>query len=85
MKENKLDEIIEKAVKVFRTLETSATVDNLQGRKTILTGEGLTRKELRMLERKGLVRKLAIYREKKYKHNPATLGYCWEWVGASEQ
>lgn len=76
MKMNKFDEILEKAVKIFR---------DLKGKKTILTGEGLTRKELRILERKGLVRKMAIYRDKKYKDNPATLGYCWEWVGASEQ
>lgn len=79
MKENNLDKIIEKALKVFRGLATT------DGKKTILTGEGLTRKELRILERKGLVRKMAIYREKKYKDNPATLGYVWEWVGASEQ
>ena len=72
----KLDEIIEKAVKIFR---------NLEGKKTILTGEGLTRKELRILERKGLVRKMAIYGTRKYKDSTPTIGYCWEWVGASEQ
>jgi len=72
----KLDEIIEKAVKVFR---------NLKGKKTILTGEGLTRKELRILERKGLVRKMAIYGARKYKDTIPTIGYVWEWVGASEQ
>jgi len=76
MKKLKLDEVIEKAVKIFR---------NLKGKKTILTGEGLTRKELRMLERKNLVKKMPVYREKKYQHNPATLIYCWEWVGALEQ
>ncbi len=79
MKRNNLDEVIEKALKVFEELPMSV------GRKTILTGKGLTRKELRLLERKGLVRKLAIYRDKKYKNNPATLGYAWEWIGASEQ
>ena len=76
MKRNNLDEIIEKAVKIFR---------NLKGKKTILTGEGLTRKELRILERKGLVRKMAIYGTRKYKDSTPTIGYCWEWVGASEQ
>ena len=72
MKRNKLDEIIEKAVKVFR---------NLEGKKTILTGEGLTRTELRILERKGLVRKMTIYGTRKYKDITPTIGYCWEWLG----
>ena len=76
MKRNNLDEIIEKAIKIFR---------NLKDKKTILTGEGLTRKELRILERKGLVRKMAIYGIRKYKDSTPTIGYCWEWVGASEQ
>ena len=76
MKRNKLDEIIEKAVKIFR---------NLKGKKTILTGEGLTRKELRILERKGLVRKMPIYGKRKYKDTIPTISYAWEWVGASEQ
>lgn len=76
MKRNKLDEIIERAVKIFR---------NLKDKKTILTGEGLTRKELRMLERKGLVRKMPIYGKRKYKDIIPTISYCWEWVGASEQ
>ena len=71
-----LDEIIEKAVEIFR---------NLKGKKTILTGEGLTRTELRILERKGLVRKMTIYGTRKYKDTTPTMGYCWEWVGASEQ
>jgi len=72
----KFDEVLEKAVKIFR---------DLKGKKTLLTGEGLTRKELRMLERKGLVRKMAIYSTRKYKDTTPTIGYCWEWVGASEQ
>ena len=71
-----LDEIIEKAVKIFR---------NLKGKKTILTGEGLTRKDLRLLERKGLVRKMPTYGTRKYKDVTPTMRYCWEWVGASEQ
>lgn len=72
----KLDEVIEKALKIFR---------NLKGKKTILTGEGLSRKELRILERKGLVRKMPIYGKRKYKDTTPTIGHCWEWVGASEQ
>jgi len=76
MKKLKLDEVIEKAIKVFR---------NLEGKKTILTGEGLTRTELRMLERKGLVRKMTVYGTRKYKDITPTIGYAWEWVGASEQ
>ena len=76
MKKLKFDEVIEKALKVFR---------NLKGKKTILIGEGLTRKELRILERKGLVRKMTIYGTRKYKNITPTIGYCWEWVGASEQ
>ena len=85
MKENKLDKIIEKAVKVFRNLETSTSIDNPKGRKTILTGEGLSRTELRILERKGLVRKMVVYGTRKYKDSPVTEGYLWEWVGQSEQ
>lgn len=76
MKESSLDKIIEKAIKIFR---------NLKDKKTILTGEGLTRKELRILERKGLVRKMSVYGVRKYKDTTPTIGYCWEWVGASEQ
>ena len=79
MKKLKLDEVIEKAVKVFRELAATG------GKKTILTGEGLTRTELRILERKGLVKKTAIYGTRKYKDITPTMGYCWEWVGASEQ
>jgi len=79
MKRNKLDEIIEKAVKVFRERAAS------DGKKTILTGEGLTRTELRILERKGLVKKTAIYGARKYKDSAPTMSYIWEWVGAAEQ
>lgn len=76
MSKIKLDETIEKAVKIFR---------DLRGKKTILTGEGLTRTELRILERKGLVRKMPTYGTRKYRDTTPTMGYCWEWVGASEQ
>lgn len=71
MSKIKLDELIKKAREVFVAAK----------KKTILTNEGLTRTELRALERVGLVRKMPTYRSKKYKDNPATLIYAWEWVG----
>jgi len=75
MKKLKLNEVIEKAKEVFGAAEKTS----------ILTGEGLTRKELRLLERKKMVKKTPIYHKKKYVHNPSTMTYAWEWVGASEQ
>lgn len=71
MKERNIDKIIEKALRVFKAAKKTS----------ILTGEGLGRKELRMLERKGLVKKTPVYKDKKYKDNPSTMIYAWEWVG----
>lgn len=81
MSKVKLRILILKAKKVFQELETSASLSDPKGKKTILTGEGLTRQELRQLERHGLVKKMSVYREKKYAENPATMEYIWEWIG----
>jgi len=67
----KLDELIKKAKEVFKVAK----------KKTILTGEGLTRTELRLLERRGFVKKMPIYKEKKYKDNPSTMTHIWELIG----
>ena len=67
----KFNEVIEKAKEVFRAAKKTS----------ILTGEGLTRKELRLLERKKMVKKTPTYRKKKYINNPSTIIYAWEWVG----
>lgn len=48
---------------------------------SIQTGDGLTRKELRYLERKKLVKKIPIYGERKYRDTNPTLSYLWEWIG----
>ena len=74
MKKLKLNEVIEKAKEVF----------GAAGKTSILTGEGLTRKELRLLERKKMVKKTPTYREKKYVNNPSTMVYAWEWLGKEE-
>lgn len=71
MKKLKLDEVIKKAKEVFAAAKKTS----------ILTGEGLTRKELRLLKRKKMVKKMPVYREKKYTNNPSTMIYAWEWVG----
>jgi len=71
MTKTKLDELIKKAKEVFKAAK----------KKTILTGGGLTRTELRLLERRGLVRKMPIYKEKKYKDNPSTMTHIWELIG----
>lgn len=51
------------------------------GKQTILTGEGLTRQELRALERKGLVVKRRTYGKRKFIDATPPMIYAWEWVG----
>ena len=74
----KISDVVEKAKKVFEQLPTS---NGKKEKKRIMTGEGLTRTELRMLERTGFVKKIPVYKEKKFRDSPATMGYCWEWLG----
>ena len=50
------------------------------GKDSILTGEGLTRKELRKLERIGIVRKLETYKDRKYTNVRPAMIYMWELV-----
>jgi len=46
----------------------------------ILTGQGLTRKELRQLERRGIVRKLETFKTRKYTDVTPAMIYAWELV-----
>lgn len=63
-------ELVAKAKKVF---ETSVT-------KTIRVGEGLSRKELRLLERRGFVRKMEVFGKRKFANRKPTMSYVWEWA-----
>lgn len=64
-------ELIEKAKKVFEKAD----------KKGIIINEGLSRKELRALERKGKVRKMIIFGDRKYAESTGTQTYLWSWVG----
>lgn len=62
--------LTEKAKQVFKNA----------GKESIFTGEGLTRKELRKLERMGIVKKLETYKDRKYTNSRPTMIYEWELV-----
>ncbi len=62
--------LTEKAKQVFKDC----------GKDSILTGEGLTRKELRKLERLGIVKKLETYKDRKYTTSAPCMIYAWELV-----
>jgi hypothetical protein len=62
-------ELVAKAKKVFEESKT----------KTIRTGDGLSRKELRMLERRGFVTKLEVFGKRKFADRKPTISYVWEW------
>ena len=62
--------LTEKAKKVFKE----------SGMDHILTGQGLTRKELRKLERIGIVKKLETYKDRKYTSSAPCMIYAWELV-----
>lgn len=62
--------LIDKAKQVFRDA----------GKDSIFTGEGLTRKELRKLERLGVVKKFETYKDRKYTTSAPCMIYIWELV-----
>ena len=64
-------DLIAKAINVFQGA----------GKKTIMTNEGLTRQELRALERKGLVVKRITYGKRKFTDSIPPMKYAWEWIG----
>lgn len=61
--------LIEKARKVFTT----------SGKSSVVAGEGLSRQELRALERKGLVERLPTFDKKKWREVSPTKRYIWRW------
>lgn len=68
-------ELIEKAKKAFEKAE----------KKGITSEEGLTRRELRALERKGCVRKMTIFGDTKYSDQTGSRSYIWQWVEENER
>lgn len=68
MKVRVTPELIAKAGKVFSEVKKG----------TIRTNEGLTRSELRALERKGIVRKMPTYGSRKYQDVSPSMSYIWE-------
>ena len=68
-------ELMEKARKAFKEAERSG----------IRSEEGLTRRELRALERKGCVRKMVIFGDTKYSDQTGSRSYIWQWVEENER
>jgi len=62
-------ELIAKAKKCF----------SAKGEKGVKVNEGLTRSELRALERKGLVEKQVFFSERKWANVAPTKYYIWRW------
>jgi len=60
------DELKEKAKKAFH------------GKEAIRTGEGLSRKELRILERAGIVEKIPAVKNRKYIDTTGSLFFIWK-------
>jgi len=69
-------------IKVNEALLTKAvTVFENAGSQVIMTGEGLTRQELRVLERANLVIKRTTHKARKYTDSTSQMIYAWEWIG----
>jgi len=64
-------ELIEKARGVFERAK----------QKAIPTGEGLSRGELRALERRGKVRKMTVFGGTRWVGTSGALSYVWSWIG----
>ena len=64
-------ELITKAKKCF----------SAKGEKGVKVNEGLTRSELRALERKGLVEKRIFFSERKWANVTPTRFYVYQWKG----
>jgi len=61
--------LIEKAKEVFEKA----------GGRGIFINEGLNRKELRALERRGYVRKITTFGKQKYSGVTGSIMYLWQW------
>jgi len=68
-------------VKVTQELiDTARSVFKKANKKAILTGEGLTRAQLRALEREGYVRKMSTFGRSKWAGQAGALSYVWQWI-----
>lgn len=67
-------ELVEEARKAFAKAE----------KKSIISGKGLSRGELKALERAGYVRKMIIFGKQKYSDQTGSQSYIWQWVGEYE-
>jgi len=70
MKKINIDELIRRAEKIFENTKDG----------TILTSQGLTRRELRILERKGIIEKQPVFKVAKYVGVTPTMQYQWRLV-----
>jgi len=70
MKKNNIDELTKRAEKIFEN-----TKDNI-----IFTNQGLARRELRILERKGIIEKQPVFKVAKYVGVTPTMQYQWRLV-----
>jgi len=66
-------ELVEKARKIFEKAKKE--------KKAVTTTNGLSRTEMRALERKGYVRKMSIFGAVRYAGSRGGLSYVWSWVG----
>ena len=72
-------ELIERAKEVFKKASENIVRD------AVVSGEDLTRRELRALERKGYVRKMTIFGKTKYSDQTGSRSYIWQWVEENER
>ena len=63
--------LVAKAVKAFAEV----------GGRSIISGQGLSRSELRALERAGMVRKMITFGKQKYSGITGAIVYRWQWIG----
>ena len=50
------------------------------GGRSIIAGQGLSRSELRALERAGMVRKMITFGKQKYSGITGAIVYRWQWI-----
>jgi len=71
-----------KKIRVTPELEEKARgVFERAKKQAIQTGDGLSRGELRALERKGKVRKMTVFGGTRYLGTSGALSYVWSWIG----
>ncbi len=61
-------------------IDTARSVFKNANKKNIITGEGLTRAQLRVLEREGYVRKMSTFGRSKFAGQTGAVKYVWSWV-----